>query len=101
MSSSPLSSCVIESLVDHCIEVCTNPAGIDPRCASCTFRNGCSENEPARPNGSQLRNRRAVARHYDGRACLDFAKDGSGLTPKLALVNDSVHEQNLAVPCSN
>jgi hypothetical protein len=93
VSRSPLVGSVIETLVNHCIEVCTKSAGIDPWCAGRCLRERCSEYEPPLPDGSQLRNRRSVARHYDGLACLNFAKDGSRLIPKLALVNDSAHGQ--------
>jgi hypothetical protein len=78
-------------LVDYGVQVCTKPPGIDPRRAGSCLGNGCSENKPPRPNGSQLRDRRPVARHYDGFAGLYFAEDGSGLIPKLALINDSAH----------
>jgi hypothetical protein len=83
---------VIESLVDYGVQVCTKPPGIDPRRAGSCLGNCCSENKPPRPNGSQLRNRRAVARHDDGFARLDFAKDTGGLISKLTLVYDSTHK---------
>jgi hypothetical protein len=79
-------------LVDYGVQVCTKPPGIDPRRASSCLRNRRPENKPLRPNGSQLRNRRAVARHDDGFARLDCAKDTGGLISKLTLVYDSTHK---------
>jgi hypothetical protein len=86
-------------LVDYGIQVCTKPPGIDPRRAGSCLGKRCSEYEPPQANGSQLRNRRAVARHYDGFAGLYFAENGSGLIPKLALINDSTHGQKCST-CS-
>jgi len=97
VSSSPfVSFSVIESLVDYCIEVCTKTPGIDPRCSGGFLRKRCSEDEPPRPNGSQLRNRRPITRHDDGSAGLDFAKHSSGLISQLSLVNDSAHGLKVA-----
>jgi hypothetical protein len=84
-------SSIIEALIDYCVEICAKPARIDARCASRSFRKRCTENEPTRPNRSQLRNRCAVARYHNGFAGFYFAQDCSRPIAKLALVNSSAH----------
>jgi hypothetical protein len=76
VSRSPRVGSVIDALVDHRIEACTKPLGVDPRRAGCRLGKRRSEHEAPWPNGPQLCNRSAVA-CYDYRpAGLYFAKHG-------------------------
>jgi hypothetical protein len=75
----------------HGIEVCAESRGIDTRRACYCLRERCAKREPSRPNGPQLRNRRAVAGHDYCAASLYFAQHRARLITKLTLCNDSVH----------
>ena len=87
---------VIESLINHGIEICTKLRGIYSRCSGCSLHQSRSRHKTSCTDGSQLRNRCAVTSNDDGFAGLYFAKDGGELIAKFALVDNSAHGQNIA-----
>ncbi len=103
VSSSPRVGSVIDALIDHGIDIRAETAGVDPWRAGCSLRNGCTEDEPARPNRPEFGDRRPVSSHHDGSPRLNFPEHCCRLIPELPLCNDSVHTQNVAnvALCSN
>lgn len=91
VSSSPLVGSAIYRLIDVCIEIRTQPPGID---AGRTFRrlgNHRSRYEPPRRHRPQRGGRHAVARDDDRLSCLHFPEHGPGMVAKLTLKSGSAH----------
>jgi hypothetical protein len=82
-------------LVDHGVQIGTEPISIDPGC----LHNGLGDDrpwhEPARLNRPEFGNRHPIARHDDGLPRLHFSEHGRGVIAKLALRDDSAHECRL------
>ncbi|HEU4592055.1 MAG TPA: hypothetical protein VFS13_14200 [Steroidobacteraceae bacterium] len=61
VSSNPLVGSVIYALIDHGVDVCAKPAGVDPGCARGCIRNGPPWHEAVGPKWPQLRDGSAIA----------------------------------------
>ena len=103
VSSSPRVGSVIDALIDHGIDIRAETAGVDPWRTGCSLRNGCTEDEPARPNRPEFGDRRPVSSHHDGSPRLNFPEHCCRLIPELPLCDDSIHRRNVAnvALCSN
>jgi hypothetical protein len=78
----------IDALINHGIDIDTEPASIDPRHTPSGVGNRGSRHEPVRP---KLRDGGAIARDDEGPARRHLTKDGRRVITQFALGDHSVH----------